>query len=116
MAASEVHRLQAGLLRAVAHPLRIRILELLAGTERSVGELMALTGAEASQLSHHLGVLRAAGVLASRREGSNVYYRISDPRTLHLLATSREILATSLSESGEVLDELRPTQPVAEPR
>lgn len=116
MAASDVHRLQADLFRALAHPLRIQILELLAGTERGVGELLGLTGAEASHLSQQLGVLRGAGVLVSRREGSNVYYRIRDPRTLHLLATGREILATSLSETRELLDELRPADTVAEPR
>ena len=110
-----IHDLHAQLFKALAHPLRVEVLALLTEGERSVGELIAETGAEASHLSQQLGVLRSAGVLVSRRAGSRVYYRLRDPRTLHLLATAREILATSLMDNESLLADLRqpsrPTKP-----
>ncbi|HLI57060.1 MAG TPA: metalloregulator ArsR/SmtB family transcription factor [Actinomycetota bacterium] len=78
---SEIDRLKAGMFKALGHPLRIQIVELLTGGERSVADLIARTGAEASHLSQQLGVLRKAGVLVSRREASTVFYWIRDPRT-----------------------------------
>lgn len=104
---TEIDRLKAELFKALAHPLRVQVLELLTEGERSVGDLIAFTGAEASHLSQQLGVLRRAGVLVSRREASMVFYRIRDPRTLHLLATANEILATALTESRELLADLQ---------
>jgi ArsR family transcriptional regulator len=108
---SQIRQREAELFKAVAHPLRIWVLELLMGGEKPVGELITLTGAESSHLSQQLGVLRGAGVLVSRREGSNVYYRVRDPRTLHLIVTAKEILATSLMESRELLADLQGSGP-----
>jgi ArsR family transcriptional regulator len=102
----QIRQRKAELFKALAHPLRIWVLELLMEGEVTVGQLIALTGAESSHLSQQLGVLRSSGVVVSRREGSNVYYRVRDPRTLHLMATAKEILATSLSESRELLADL----------
>ncbi|HEU5004307.1 MAG TPA: metalloregulator ArsR/SmtB family transcription factor [Actinomycetota bacterium] len=115
---NEVQRLKADLFRALAHPLRVQVLELLTEGERPVADLIARTGAEASQLSQQLGVLRRAGVLVSRREASSVYYRLRDPRTLHLLATANEVLATSLTQSRELLADLQAGDPIraAKPR
>ena len=104
---SEIDRLKADLFKSLAHPLRIQAVELLTGGERSVGDLVARTGAEASHLSQQLAVLRKAGVLVSRREASSVFYRIRDPRMLHLVATAKEILATSLTESRDLLADLQ---------
>src|SRR6266567_3943712 len=107
-----IHNLHAELFKALAHPLRVEVLGLLAEGERSVGELIAETGAEPSHLSQQLGVLRSSAVLVARREGSKVYYRLRDPRTLHLLATAREILATSLMDNESLLADLRqPSRP-----
>jgi len=103
---SPIYQLKAEFLKALAHPLRIRVLELLTEGESTVGELIARTGAEPSHLSQQLGVLRGAGILVSRREASNVYYSVSDPRTFQLLATAKEILTSSLEHSGELLTEL----------
>ncbi|MGH2717921.1 MAG: ArsR/SmtB family transcription factor [Actinomycetota bacterium] len=111
---SEIERLKADLFKSLAHPLRVQVVEVLTEGERSVADLITRTGAEASQLSQQLRVLRTAGVLVSRREASSVYYRIRDPRTLHLLATAKEILATSLTESRDLLADLqaKPSRPV----
>ena len=108
---SQIRQRKAELFKALAHPLRIWVLELLMDGEKPVGELITLTRAESSHLSQQLGVLRGAGVLVSRREGSNVYYRVRDPRTLHLIVTAKEILATSLMESRELLADLQGSGP-----
>lgn len=102
-----IYQLKAEFLKALAHPLRIRALELLIDGEKTVGELIIQTGAEASHLSQQLGVLRAAGVLVSRREASSVYYWVRDPRIFHLLATAKEILTSSLQYSGQLLIDLQ---------
>jgi ArsR family transcriptional regulator len=83
---------KAEFFRAIAHPVRIRVLELLSDAERTVGELQAQLGLEQSHLSHQLGVLRRAGVVVTRREGSSVVYALDDPRMAEILTTARRIL------------------------
>lgn len=101
-----VDRAKADFLRILGHPVRVRILELLREGERSVGALQSALGLDSGGTSQHLGVLRRHGVLDTRRAGTNVYYRVKDPRTFQLLEVAREILMTSLTESRELLDEL----------
>lgn len=81
----------AKLLRALANERRLAILcELVAG-ERPVGELIAAVGLQQSALSQHLAKLRAAGVVATRREAQTVYYRLHDPAAAALMSTLAEI-------------------------
>ena len=68
--------------RALADPKRLCVLESLAGGEVSVSELSSLVGCQVPNMSQHLAVLRAAGLVTSRRDGSTVYYRLADPRVL----------------------------------
>ena len=68
--------------RALADPKRLCVLECLAGGELSVGELSGQVGCQVPNMSQHLAVLRSAGLVSSRREGSTVYYRLADPRVL----------------------------------
>jgi DNA-binding transcriptional ArsR family regulator len=116
-----IYQLKAEFLRALAHPLRIRILELLAPGDLTVGELVRQTGAEPSHVSQQLAVLRSAGVLESRREGPLVTYHVVDPRIFHLLATAKEILSTALQRQGELVADLQsmhfdgPHQPASSP-
>ena len=85
-----LYEIKAELFKALGHPARIRILELLAAGEVPVRDLLADTGMEASHLSQHLAVLRRAGVVASRREGNAVYYRTAHSSVDSLLAAARE--------------------------
>lgn len=101
-----IYQVKAEFLKALAHPIRIRVLELLAEGERSVGDLVEEIGAEPSHVSQQLGVLRGKGLVAARRNGSNVYYSAKDPRIFHLLAIVKEILTTALRENQGLLDEL----------
>jgi len=102
-----ISEVKAELFRSLAHPARIRVLEVLAEAERSVGEMQPLVGIELSHLSQQLGVLRRAGLVGTRKEGSSVYYAIRDPELVELLAVAKRVLIHSLTESTELLAGLR---------
>lgn len=104
-----IYVLKAELFKALAHPARVRVLELLAEGERPVSELLADIGLEASHLSQQLAVLRRAGVVTTRREGNAVYYRLADPSVVDLITAARTFLITSLSQTREVLEDLEGT-------
>jgi ArsR family transcriptional regulator len=107
-----VYVAKAQLFRALGHPVRIRILELLADGERTVGDLQAELNLDSSGTSQHLAALRQQGVLESRRAGTSTYYRIRDPRVSQLLAVARQILTSALSDSQALLSDLS-DQPAA---
>lgn len=81
----------AKLLRALANERRLMILCQLSGAERSVSELQPLVGLSQSALSQHLAVLREEGVVATRREGQTIWYRITDPAAVRVIETLAEI-------------------------
>jgi ArsR family transcriptional regulator len=107
VASRPLSEIKAELFRALAHPGRVRILEILQDGERSVAELVPLVGLEASHLSQQLAVLRRARVVTARREGANVIYAISGGEIVELLAVARRFLINSLSVSQELLTDLR---------
>ena len=77
--------------RALADPKRLCVLESLAVGELSVSELAGRVACQVPNMSQHLAVLRAAGLVASRREGSTVFYRLADPRVLEAYALLQSI-------------------------
>ena len=81
----------AQLLTALANERRLQVLCLLAAGERSVGEMQGLLDLGQSALSQHLAVLREEGVVATRREGQTIWYRIADPAAMKVVATLAEI-------------------------
>jgi ArsR family transcriptional regulator len=81
----------ARLLRALANERRLMILCQLADGERSVGDIQPLVGLSQSALSQHLAVLREEGVVATRRDGQTIWYRIADPAAIKVVATLAEI-------------------------
>ena len=90
-----LYEVKAGLFKGLSHPLRIRILELLAdGGEHTVAYL------EASHLSQHLSVLRRHRLVTSERRGSNVYYRLAGCEVAELLAVARRLLTVLVAEDG----------------
>lgn len=111
MSLSREHRplyeVKAGLFKGLSHPLRIRMLELIAdGSEHSVAYLQASTDLEASHLSQHLSVLRRHRLVTSERRGSNVYYRLAAPEVAELLAVARRLLTTLVAEDGARADDV----------
>jgi len=97
---------KAELFKALAHPARIRALEILADGERSVGELQPLVGIESSHLSQQLGVLRRAGLVTTRKEGSSVFYAVRDPLVVDLLLAAKRLLLASLTHTRDLLSDL----------
>jgi ArsR family transcriptional regulator len=98
--------IKAELFKAMASPARIRVLELLSEGERSVGEMQPFVGLELSHLSQQLGVLRRAGLVVSRKEGSQVFYAVKNELVVELLAVARRFLLSSLAETSEMLSGL----------
>jgi len=78
-------------LKAMSHPLRLKILCTLGGREVSVQEIVDYVGTSQSNISQHLAILRDKGILASRKDANRVYYRVSDGRTLQLIGLMREV-------------------------
>jgi ArsR family transcriptional regulator len=81
----------AAISRALADAKRLCVLEILAGGERSVGDLSREAGCHVPNMSQHLAVLRAAGLVTARRDGSTVFYRLSDPQILEAYRLIRSL-------------------------
>jgi DNA-binding transcriptional ArsR family regulator len=79
--------------RALGDPTRLRLLELVAEKELSVGELVDRVGRPQPRVSEHLACLRWCGFVVSRREHRTIYYRAADARVLSMVATARALLA-----------------------
>ena len=104
--ARPIYELKAEFFKTLAHPARIRVLEVLSDGERPVNEMLPLVGIEPSHLSQQLAVLRRAGLVRSRREGSSVVYEVIDPRLFLLLDEAKGILTASLNLSQDLLRDL----------
>lgn len=102
-----LYQLKAEFFKTLGHPARIRVLELLSEREHSVGEMLPEVGIEAAHLSQQLAVLRRAGLVTTRKEGSTVYYSLVSPYIAELLAVARTILTSVLSGQAELLEDLR---------
>jgi len=101
-----LNEIKADLFKAMGHPARVRVLEVLTDGERTVGDLQPLVGIESSHLSQQLAVLRRAGLVVARREGSTVVYAVRDPLVGELLGVAKQLLLASLRETRDLLDGL----------
>jgi len=81
-------------LKAMSHPLRLKILCTLGDQEISVQDIVERVGTSQSNISQHLAILRDKGILASRKDANRVYYRVGDSRTLRLISMMREVFCT----------------------
>ncbi|MDH4141564.1 MAG: metalloregulator ArsR/SmtB family transcription factor [Chloroflexota bacterium] len=87
---AQVMERAARVIRVLGHPLRLRILEVLQGGERHVTDLVDATGVSQALVSQHLAILRADQVVGARRDGTRVFYRITEPKVHRILACIRE--------------------------
>ncbi len=78
-------------MQAMSHPMRIKILCLLSSGELIVQEIVDAVGTTQSNISQHLGILKACGIINSRRDGTKMYYAIGDARILKMITLTREI-------------------------
>lgn len=101
-ASRPLYEVKANLFKGLAHPVRIRVLEILsAADEVSVAEMIADTGVEASNLSQHLAVLKRFQLVSAQRRGSLVYYRLAFGEVAELLAVARRLLGSVVQHSDE---------------
>ena len=103
----ELQTLKAELFRALAHPARIHLLEVLSKGEHSVQALQERLGIDQPIASQHLAKLRASGVVVSRKDGNTVLYTLADPAIAELLTVAKQILNRQLVGSQTLLHELR---------
>ncbi len=99
-----LYEVKANLFKGLAHPVRVRVLEVLAATtDVSVADLLADTGLEASHLSQHLSVLRQHNLVVAERRGSQAYYRLAHPRVADLLTVARSLMIEILETTQQQL-------------
>lgn len=89
--------LAARSLKAMSHPLRLKILCALGAQEISVQDIVEIVGTSQSNISQHLGILREKGILVTRKHANRVYYRVGDQRMLRLIGMMREVFCGSKS-------------------
>lgn len=81
-------------LKAISHPLRLKILCVLGDKEFSVQDIVSCVGTSQSNISQHLAILRDKDVLASRKDANRVFYRVGDTRTLKLISMMQEVFCS----------------------
>ena len=82
-------------LKAMSHPLRLKILCTLGDREISVQDIVEHVGTSQSNISQHLAILRDKGILFSRKDANRVYYKVGDSRTLALIDMMRDVFCTA---------------------
>ena len=104
----ELQTLKAEFFRALAHPVRIRLLEVLSSAgEQNVQSLQARLGIDQPIVSQQLAKLRAHGIVTARKEGTTVTYALVDPMLADLLQIAKDILNRRLTGTQSLLRELR---------
>jgi len=97
-----IYELQAEITKTLANPIRLAILHSLRDEERTVNELTELLGITQSNLSQHLAVLRQRGIVKTRKQGANVFYRVFDPKINQACDIVHEVLIGQLSQRQEL--------------
>jgi len=105
----EITRLQADVLKVLAHPVRLQILHLLADGPVEVGRLAAATAASQPNVSQHLAVLRSAGLVEPDRHGREIRYRLTDPDVIRACSVMRGVLRRRLERLADLAADAGPT-------
>lgn len=99
-----LHEFKAELFKALGHPIRLRILELLMSGEKTVSGLQAALEIEASSVSQQLSLMRARQLVDARKNGTNVFYTVRDPLIFDLLTIARQIFEHQVAQMSSLLD------------
>lgn len=90
------------ILKGLAHPVRVSVFEVLAGSELSAGQLASALGVKESNLSRHLAVMKAAGLLSARKQGLKIFYSVKLPCLLSMLSCLDDGLCQLADEHREM--------------
>src|SRR5512135_2912449 len=99
----KLYELQADICKIFSNAKRMEIINVLKDKERSASDLIEETGLSKANLSQHMSVLRSKGVVLARREGLNIFYRISNPKIIEACNLMREVLLDQLQEKGKMV-------------
>ena len=102
-----MQQFKADFFKALAHPLRIQILELLCEGEKNVNEIQSIIGSEGSAVSQQLMVLRSKNIVVGKKDGNKVLYSLRDPLIIDLLAITKQIFTNQLNDAINMLDSVR---------
>lgn len=107
----ELSHFKAEFFKALAHPLRIRLLDALRHGELGVNELCARLSVEQSTISQQLSILRTRDIVTGRKSGNNVFYSVKDPATFKLLDAAQDIFNNHLVNVKDLLSQLEYAEP-----
>lgn len=96
--------LQSEVCKTLASAKRLEIISALKEGEKTVGELVEILGVPKANVSQHLAVMRNKGILNSRRDGVNIYYRIANPKVIQACMLMREVLTEQMQEKSKLFD------------
>jgi DNA-binding transcriptional ArsR family regulator len=103
-----IYKLHADVCKALAHAIRIEIIDLLGESELGFGEISEKTGVVKSSLSQHLSVMVGKGILTQRKEGLNSYFKISTPKVAEACQLMREVMIERIEKTNEMLKQINP--------
>jgi ArsR family transcriptional regulator len=106
MTDKNIFELHAGVCKALGHPLRIEIIDLLQDKEQCFADILNETGVLKSNLSQHLSVMTKKGILKSRRDGQCTYFSLSSKKVAQACQLMREVLIDNLKKQLEILDKI----------
>lgn len=96
--------LQSEVCKTLASPKRLEILNALKEGEKTVTELVDILGVPKANVSQHLAVMRHKGILETRREGVNIFYRVANPKVIQACILMREVLTEQMQEKSKLID------------
>ncbi|MGD0916234.1 MAG: metalloregulator ArsR/SmtB family transcription factor [Thermodesulfobacteriota bacterium] len=103
----QIYELHADLCKVFSNAVRLEIINTLKDKEMSARELIERIGLSKANLSQHMSVLKLKGVILTRREGVNIYYRIANPKIIQACQLIREVLLEQFQEKGRMVSSLR---------
>jgi ArsR family transcriptional regulator len=103
----KIFELHADVCKVFSNAKRLEILNTLRGKEMTAGELIEKIGLSKANLSQHMSILKSKGVVSTRREGVNIYYRISNSKITQACDLMREVLLEQFQEKGKMVASLR---------
>lgn len=106
MNSKKIFELHADVCKALGHPLRIEVIDLLQNKELCFTDILEITGGLKSNLSQHLSVMTKKGILKTRREGQCIYFSLSSKKVAQACRLMREVLIESLKRNQEILEKI----------
>ncbi|MBI5755900.1 MAG: helix-turn-helix transcriptional regulator [Nitrospirae bacterium] len=98
----EIFELHASICQIMANAKRLEIISILGNKEMTVGEIADKMDIRMANLSQHLSIMKAKGILKSRREGVSIYYHITNPKVVQACKLMREVMMEQLKEKGKL--------------